>query len=194
MTASPPRKSKKSPHSHGSRYRCLLPFCARRHKHDTSCSVGGDVVRRHDLMLDRIFSCAQGPRLRPAFELAGPLSELGSLVDPRRFVGVPMTDRRARRPRATAMPVHCPVCHLRSSPNAWITALAPKPMVSTLELPTAAFEAYPGAFALSTAAARCNVGRFFRVPMVFAVESSSCPLAEAVLRDLAAKLAPRKGV
>ena len=52
--------------------------------HDRSCTFGGDVVLRHNLVRDLIFEFARRALLNPILERVGLLAEPGVLLDLRR--------------------------------------------------------------------------------------------------------------
>jgi hypothetical protein len=172
----------------------LCKFCGSvrddRGIHDRSCTSGGDITIRHNAVRDVIFRFACRGRLDPVLERVGLLAEPGMLLDLRRPADVLIEG--ALNSQAGA-PGASPLDRLALDVKV-INALGASHLEATSQNPLAAAEAYHDhALAVQHTAERCAEQGITYVPLVFTAQGGMTSRAEAVLHQVAAKVAEVEG-
>jgi hypothetical protein len=154
--------------------------------HDRSCCAGGDNGVRHDAVRDYISCVASRAQLDPKVERTGLLAEPGVLLDWRRPADVFIEDWRLHGGPVVADRLAIDV--------KVINALAPAHLDATSREPCGAATAYfEKVCAQNQTAARCAAQGILYLPAVFTVQGGFEKRAEALLQQLAAKVASNEG-
>jgi hypothetical protein len=172
---------------------CKFCGCIRdgRGIHDRSCTAGGDITVRHNAVRDAIFRFACRGRLQPILERIGLLAEPGMLLDLRRPADVLIEG--ALNSQAGG-PGSSPLDRLALDVKV-INALGPAHIEATAQHPLAAAEAYHDhAMALQQTATRCAERGITYAPLVFTAQGGMASRAEAVLHQIANKVAEAEGI
>lgn len=173
----------------------LCKFCGMvrdaRGIHDRSCTGGGDITMRHNAVRDLIFAFAARGFLKPVLERVGLLSEPGVLLDLRRPADVLIESALNSVPGA---PGSSPMTRLALDVKV-INALGAGHLEATRGDPLAAAEAYHDkALNMQQTAALCDAQGVTYVPMVFTAQGGIARRAEAILHQIAAKVAEAEGL
>jgi hypothetical protein len=147
--------------------------------HDLSCTVGGDILTRHNSVRDDIYGFARRARVNPKLEKAGLLSEPGVFLELRRPADVLIEG--ALRGARDCGPVERVALDVKV-----INALGHDHYDLTREHPLAAAEEYRRkACALNNTASLCAVQGIAYEPLVFTAQGGIEKHAEAILSQLA---------
>jgi hypothetical protein len=155
--------------------------------HDQSCTCGGDINIRHNEVRDLIHGFAQRGQCRPVLERVGLLAEPGVLLDMRRPADVLIEQALSNSPDTSAYArLALDVKVINSLGTSHIDATRADPLV--------AMEAYHDkALAHQQTEARCRHQGITYVPMVFTAQGGMAKRAEAVLHQIAEKMAKAEG-
>jgi hypothetical protein len=168
----------------------LCKFCGAvrddRGIHDRSCTSGGDIVIRHNAVRDLLFSFAQRGQLHPVLERVGLLAEPGILLDMRRPADVLIEGALNTVP---GVPGSSAVARLALDVKV-INALGQGHLPRTRQDPLAAAEAYHDHVLVhEQTKSRCSRQGITYVPMVFTAQGGIAKRAEAIMHQLAKKVA-----
>ena len=158
--------------------------------HDRSCTAGGDITARHNAVRDAIHKFACRGRLAPVLERAGLLSDASLLVDLRRPADI-LIEGALNGQVGVGGPQ--PLDRLALDVKV-INALGASHLEATATDPLAAAEAYHDhALTVQQTAARCAAQGITYAPIVFTAQGGMAKRAEAVLHQIAAKVAEAEG-
>ena len=155
--------------------------------HDLSCTAGGDIVLRHNAIRDAVYRFAQRAKTNPELEKAGLLAEPGVLLELRRPADVLIEGVMRVGPAAASVsPIERTALDIKV-----INALGVDHRAKTVEDPISPMDAYhEKALKLEDTAARCAAQGITYVPMVFTIQGGVGRHAEAILHQLANRIAP----
>ena len=160
--------------------------------HDRSCTAGGDMISRHNMIRDIIFKYASKAHLNPELERTGVLADPHVLIDLRRPADVMIEEllmpggsnnRTGRGPMTrTALDIKV------------INALGTRHIEATRRGPTMAAEDYHDvAMNLNNTAAACEAVGVTYAPLVFTAQGGMAARAEAVCQQIACRIAASTG-
>ena len=155
-----------------------------------SCTAGGDITLRHNTIRDIIFAFAARGCLRPVLERAGLLAEPGVLLDLRRPADV-LIEGALNPVRGAAG--SSPTARLALDVKV-IIAVGASHLTATCNDPLAAAESYRDkVLDEQQTAARCAAQGITYVPMVFTAQGGIARRAEAILHQIAGRVAEAEG-